>query len=75
MTEVLGDKPYLLGDRPRTLDCSVWAIVTHAAHSPSADPIRDRVRANPALVAYVDRFANAIGIKLPAIDPASNANP
>lgn len=53
--EVLGDGPYLFGDRPTTCDATVYAFADAMLSFPAPSPMRDALRAKPALVAYRDR--------------------
>jgi glutathione S-transferase len=64
---VLGDKPYLLGDAPRSYDCAVWANLLQVAHTRSANAGREAVRARPELLAYIERLAERANLSLPAL--------
>lgn len=57
---ILGDSDYLLGDRPTTVDCSVWAMLHSTAVSPAPGAMRARILGSPALVAYLNRIAEAV---------------
>ena len=67
IAEVLGDKPFLLGDAPRVADCSVWANLTHTAYTLASNPPREAVRANGPIMAYVQRLADRLQLKLPPL--------
>lgn len=65
--EVLGDKPYLLGDEPRTYDCAAWANLLQVAYTRSDNAGRQAVRQRKRLMDYVRRFAERIELSLPAV--------
>lgn len=52
---VLGDRPFLLGERPTTFDCSVYAFVSAALAFPARSALKDYVEGEPRLTAYVER--------------------
>lgn len=55
VSELLGDKPFFLGDAPRTIDATVFAYVEGVLAFPLDTPIKRAVLARPNLVAYRDR--------------------
>lgn len=63
----LGDRPFLLGDTPRTADCAVWANVMQTAYTKAPNPGRERVRGDERLMAYVARLAERARLTLPAL--------
>lgn len=52
----LGDRPYLLGDLPHTVDATVWATLANLHLGPFPDELQAALRAHSNLVAYVDRI-------------------
>jgi glutathione S-transferase len=52
----MGDKPYLLGEHPTSVDATLYAWLIHAMRVPFASPIREYGNALPNLVAYCDRM-------------------
>ncbi len=66
ISEVLGEGPFLFGDAPRTVDCSVWGSLVQVVSTFSPNPSRDALRADERLVAYVHRLAERADLKLPA---------
>ncbi|MCD2172764.1 glutathione S-transferase C-terminal domain-containing protein [Rhizobium sp. C4] len=54
---LLGDKPYLLGDRASASDATVLAFAIAATAHAFPGPIRDAILAEPNLVAYRNRLA------------------
>ena len=60
----LGDKPFILGDEPRTADCGVWANLLHGVATLSESPIRSAIRQQPGLVSYIHRLAERAGFPL-----------
>jgi len=53
----LGDQPFLLGDKPRTVDATVFAFVTSLLGFPAESRLRTHALAKANLVAYRDRIA------------------
>ena len=67
VAEVLGDQPYLLGAHPHVVDCTVWANLMHASQTLAPNPVREAIRGNARLMAYVDRFADRVELALPPL--------
>lgn len=53
--ELLGDRPFLLGDQPRTVDCTLFAFLDGVLGFPVDSPIKARVASHANLVAYRQR--------------------
>jgi glutathione S-transferase len=53
---LLGDKPFLFGDRPVGVDATAFALLAAAMTPFFASPLQARACAYPNLVAYVDRI-------------------
>ena len=58
MSDLLGDKPYLFGDRPSSLDANMYAALGHCAMTPFPSPIGQYIRAKPNLAAFMKRVFN-----------------
>jgi len=63
----LGDKPYLFGDEPSSVDATVFAFLCALLDFPSTSPLKEFVLGQPNLVAYKARiwdrfFAVAPGV-------------
>jgi glutathione S-transferase len=56
VSDILGDRPYLLGDRPSAVDATVLAFLLASGLKAFPGPIRDSVVLRPNLVAYSDRL-------------------
>lgn len=56
LSALLGDKPYLLGDKPTDYDVAVWAPVASGLGSTYPSRFGDTVRKYPNVVAFVDRI-------------------
>jgi glutathione S-transferase len=56
LSELLGDKPFLFGDRPVGVDATAFALLAAAMTPFFASPLQARACAYPNLVAYVDRI-------------------
>ncbi len=57
----IGDKPFLFGDRPSSVDASIGAILGGLRATPVHTVIRKRVTGDAALMAYADRVAETMG--------------
>jgi glutathione S-transferase len=57
LATMLGDRPYFLGDRMRTVDISAYAFLANILRFDVDMPLRDVARSKPNLVAFVDRMA------------------
>ncbi len=64
---LLGDRPYLLGDRPRTVDCTVYAFLEGILGFPVESTHRAAVAGHANLVAYRQRLRAAYWSDLPAL--------
>ncbi|HWO21460.1 MAG TPA: glutathione S-transferase family protein [Kofleriaceae bacterium] len=56
IAELLGDRPYFLGDTPRVIDCTLYAFLEGVLGFPIDSPIKARVAARANLVAYRARI-------------------
>ncbi|HEX8113571.1 MAG TPA: glutathione S-transferase family protein, partial [Kofleriaceae bacterium] len=54
--ELLGDQPFLLGDRPRTVDCTLYACLESLLGFPVDSPLKARIAARGNLVDYRKRI-------------------
>jgi glutathione S-transferase len=54
--ELLGDRPFLLGDAPRVVDCSLYAFLEATLGFPVDSPLKAQVTAHANLVAYRKRI-------------------
>lgn len=57
---VLGDGPYLFGERPTSVDCAVYAQVEHLRHTRGHHPLAVAAREHERLVAWCERMNAAI---------------
>ncbi|MGF1466459.1 MAG: glutathione S-transferase family protein [Sandaracinaceae bacterium] len=55
----LRDRPFLLGDRPTSYDCSAFAVLLHIATTRSKNALTDHALGIPAIPTYVDRMRAA----------------
>ena len=65
LSQEIRDKPFLLGDTPRTADCAVWAVVMQTAFTLASNPPREAVRNDPVLMGYIERVADCAHLTLP----------
>lgn len=52
IAELLGDRPYFLGEAPRVVDCTLYAFLEAILGFPVDSPMKARVAAHRNLVAY-----------------------
>jgi glutathione S-transferase len=62
LSDYLADKPYFLGDKLRSLDASIYAMLRHVADQPQQWPGSGYVASKPNIVAYLDRIRAAHGV-------------
>jgi glutathione S-transferase len=67
IAEVLGDRPFLLGDRPRTVDATVFAFLEAALGYPIESDLKKHAQSKPNLVAYRKRIRDRWWTDLPAL--------
>ncbi|MCA9573862.1 MAG: glutathione S-transferase family protein [Polyangiales bacterium] len=53
----LGDKPFFMGDRPSSVDATVYAWVTSIVDAPLPSPLKDAALSHENLVRYGERMA------------------
>lgn len=56
LATLLGDQPYVLGDRPRVVDCTLYAFLEGILRFPCATPLQAHAAGKANLVAYRDRI-------------------
>lgn len=56
VAELLGDRPFLLGERPTSVDATVYAFLVSTIDAPFDSPIKAHALADARLVAYRDRM-------------------
>ncbi len=66
----MGDRPFLLGDKPHVADCAVWANMAHLALTRTDNPGKRLVRENAAAMDYVRRLGGRVGWALPGLEAA-----
>ncbi|MBI5518012.1 MAG: glutathione S-transferase family protein [Deltaproteobacteria bacterium] len=63
VSELLGDNQYFLGERPRTIDATVWAFVNTVRVFPIDNSVRARIAGHKNLVDYCARMEERFGPK------------
>lgn len=53
---LLGDKPFFLGDQPRTVDCTIHAFLEATLGFPVDSALKRHIASKPALIAYRQRI-------------------
>jgi glutathione S-transferase len=56
IAELLGDRPYFLGEAPRVIDCTLYGFLEAVLGFPVDSPIKARIAAHANLVAYRARI-------------------
>lgn len=56
VAQLLGDQEHLLGERPTSVDCSLFALTSGVLMHPADNPIKQRMAGHANLVAYNDRM-------------------
>ena len=56
IADALGDKPYFFGDRPTTIDATLYAFLANCWEVPMATPLKTAVGEHPNLIAYCRRM-------------------
>lgn len=69
IAEILGGKPFLLGDTPRTVDATVFAFLEAVLGYPLDTPLKKHVQGLANLVAYRQRIRERWWADLPPVDP------
>jgi glutathione S-transferase len=67
VSELLGDRPFLLGDQPRTVDATVFAFLEAALGYPIENNLKKHAQGRPNLVAYRKRIRDRWWTDLPAL--------
>lgn len=57
---LLGDSPYVLGDRLRTIDCTAYAFMANVLVPPIELPLKQYAKTLPNLDAYVKRMSERV---------------
>jgi glutathione S-transferase len=73
LAELLGERPFMLGDQPRTLDCTVFAFLEASLGFPLATPLKLRGDAHANLTRYRKRIRDRWWPDLPPLDAAGSA--
>lgn len=56
LSAFLGDKPYVMGDEPATIDATAYGFLAALLVPPIASPLKDAALALPNLMAYTERM-------------------
>jgi len=65
LAELLGDKPYFLGDQMRTVDCALYGFLEGTLSFPVDTPTKKRATSHGNLVAYRQRIRERYWKDLP----------
>lgn len=69
---ILGDRPYLLGDRPRSVDATVYAFLVAIQSHPGTTAVHEAARA-PRLLAYTARIRDRFWADAPRLTATTSA--
>ncbi len=56
LVDFLGDKPYFMGDEPRSIDATVYAFLANLVWPPVESPLKRHAKSYPQLEAYCQRM-------------------
>ena len=56
LAALLADQPFFLGEKPRTLDMSLYAFLANILDQPHSNPLQAHGRTHRNLVAYCQRM-------------------
>jgi len=56
VADLMGDRPFFLGDGPCSIDATVYSFMTTLMDTPFPSEVKEHARAVPALRAYTDRM-------------------
>lgn len=56
LADVLGEKPYFLGNEPTEIDATAYGILANIIVVPITSPVKDEALRRKSLVAFVERF-------------------
>jgi len=54
--ELLGDGPFLFGERPTSFDASAFGVIGNLKDGPFSGPVRDTIRRTKNIADYIDRI-------------------
>jgi glutathione S-transferase len=57
--DILGDKPYILGDKPTEYDASIYGLLANFMAKPFPSPMSEFISNSPSLTAYITRVDEA----------------
>lgn len=60
---ILGDKPFLLGDHPTSVDASLYGFLVNILRVPIETDLKRAAQALPGLTAYLDRMDAALAAR------------
>ena len=55
LAAALGDKEWILGDKPSTLDALAYSVLANILRSPPPVPLKKAIESTPNLCAFCDR--------------------
>jgi glutathione S-transferase len=56
LAEILGDKPFLMGDTPTQVDAVTYGLLANIAWVPIESPVRDELTGRANLMSYLERI-------------------
>ncbi len=61
LSDFLGDKPFLMGDRPTSIDATAYAFIANILWVPISSPLQDLARTLDNINSYADRLKSKFG--------------
>jgi len=69
---MIGDGPFGMGERPCSLDATLYAFLSMVVHCPYPDPVTDHARTLTPITAYCDRMVALLADRAAQDGPASS---
>ena len=63
ISDNLGDRPYFMGDKPRSIDANMTSLLKHIMYVPFRFPTKDQALSKKNLVDYVRRVDSQFGLE------------
>lgn len=60
IADFLGEKKFLMGDKPSSVDATAYAFLANTLRPPIASPIKAAISGCPSLIMYIDRMEETV---------------
>lgn len=65
LSSALSGHDFILDDKPRAADCTVWGNLANCASTATPSPVRNAIRKDDGLSTYIRRLSQMSGLKVP----------